>query len=154
MLPRRHVHKCRQLNGVDVAPELPPQNPRSHRTIFVMTIILVIVAVALPSISLLRGPSSVNISGFVTAGSYGTPIGVAFAGQNRNQGFYFSKVVNGQYNITVPNNTAYAVLIDFQPLNGSSGTCAPGTILTNSRWGNSSLTYNWSCFPPYRLPNA
>lgn len=127
----------------------------------IVLIVIVVLVVALPSIFLLRGitqggpPSSVIVSGSATAGIYGTAIGVAFLQQSRNESMYQSKVVNGQYSVKVPNDYSYLVLIDFQPPNGSpSGTCSTVTILVNQQAGNSSLTSNWSCFPPYRLPNT
>lgn len=139
---------------------LPAGKPRFKRKMIAIIIVLIIVAV--PSIVLLREATtvgtlpSVKISGSATAGSYGTAIAVVFLNQGNSNGMigpvpFTSKVVDGRYNVTVPNHNTYTVLIDFQPPNGPSGTCSTVDINVNQAADNSSLTYNWSCFPPFQL---
>jgi hypothetical protein len=142
----------------------PPERKSLSTKKIVAIIILVIVAFS--SILLLQAqfptvtPRSIVISGSATAGSYGNATAVEFVLQSNLKGYtgpapFFSFVVNGRYNVTVPNHATYAVGIDFQPPNGRpSGTCSTADIKVNQPPGNSSLTYNWSCFPPYQLPNG
>jgi len=139
----------------DMATVPPLQKRRSDRTI--IAVMIIVVAVAIPTILLLRGvpsggpPSTVKISGTATVTGYGTPVAVAFMKQYSDEDPYVSMVVNGTYSLTVPNNALYVTFIDFQPPTGASGTCGglnaggAGTVFLDSGVGNSSLTYDLSC---------
>lgn len=89
-------------------------------------------------------PATVSISGFANTNTVGNLPAQSITFTSDVGGVYTSPVTNGAFQVVVPNNHLYKVMIFYRGLLGTV-SCSAGELALKQPFGNGSLIANISC---------
>ena len=89
-------------------------------------------------------PTTVSVSGNVQTKGLGTTPTILIFTSSTGQ-TYSADVSNGNYQIQLPNQATYTVVVHWKSSLGVTGQCSPQTFQVNQGAGSSTLSQNWYC---------
>lgn len=91
----------------------------------------------------------VQIEGYASAGSHGNAAGVVFVPNGSIPGYvnsmFFGQVVDGRYNVSLPDYHSYGYGAEYQTPGGVTGPCWSGNTVQVDQSPNSVMALNFTC---------